>query len=294
MKAPLMHFLIGGFVLFVLVEVLASDRKRSNVSRDIVVDQAVLANYLEVQSRGSYPTSGRASLLTLPREDREQLIADYVSDEVLYREALALGLDENDEVIRRRLIQKLDFVTRSFLANTTTISEAEAQAYFTVHTDDYRIDSSVTFTHVFFDVRKHGAEGASLLAEETLERLNADGVPFENASRYGDRFHYHRNYVDRTPEYVESHFGPEMTERVFRLSPSSDLWRGPFASPYGTHLVMVIRNLPSRIPGLEEVVDLVREDARRVKLDDARRTAHEEWADRYTIRRELMFETRAR
>jgi hypothetical protein len=284
--------MIGGLVLFMLVEALASNRARSNHSLDIVVDQTVLENYLQVQSRDYDPTAKQAPLQALHPEDRERLITDYVSDEVLYREALALGLDENDELIRRRLIQKLDFVTRSFLANTTMISEAELQAYFSAHIDEYGIDPSVTFTHVYFDGRKHGADRAVVLAKETLDQLNSNRVPFEMASRYGDRFHFHRNYVDRTPEYIESHFGLHMAAQVFDLSPSTDRWRGPFVSPYGAHLVMVTRISPNRVPALEEVADLVWEDARRAKIDDAREAAHEKWISRYRIRHDFSEERR--
>jgi hypothetical protein len=282
---------MAGFILFLLVEVLASDRDLSNSPRDIVVDQTALTNYLLYQSRALDVTGAQATLQALRPDDRERLIADYVSDEVLYREALALGLDENDEVIRRRLIQMLDFATQSSLANTTAISEAELQRYFLEHVDDYKVEASVTFTHVFFDARKHGKEGAVLLAEEMRDRLNMHDVPFDQAPRYGDRFHFHRNYVDRTRAYIESHFGADMAAQIFRLSPSANRWRGPFVSPYGAHLVMVTSILQSRIPDLEEVVNLVQEDARRVKIDGARKAVYEKWISRYTIRRELPAES---
>jgi hypothetical protein len=287
LREPLAHFMIAGFILFLLVEVFASDQNLSNDPREIVVDQTALTNHLLYQSRASDATQAQATLEALHPDGREQLIADYVTDEVLYREARALGLDENDEVIRRRLIQMLDFATRSFMAGTTTISEVEVQEYFSAHIDDYRIDPSVTFTHVFLDARKHGADRAVLLAEKTLDRLNANRVPFELASRHGDRFHFHRNYVDRTPEYVQSHFGSHMAAQVFDLSPSTNRWRGPFVSPYGAHLVMVTRISPGRIPELEEVANFVWEDARRAKLEDARKAAYEKWISRYRVRREL-------
>jgi parvulin-like peptidyl-prolyl isomerase len=82
-----------------------------------------------------------------------------------------------------------------------------------------------------------------------------------------------------------------MAEQVFRLSPSATRWMGPFVSPYGAHLVLVTGILPGRIPDLEEVADLVRENARRVKLDDARQAVYEKWISRYRIRRELPAES---
>ncbi len=288
-----MQFLVGGVILFLLVEVLANAKSMSNGLHDIVVDQNALASYLRFQSRAFAANAPEAPLLALDPGEQEQLIADYVSDEVLYREALARGLDENDEVIRRRLIQKLEFITRGLLENTTTISEAELQKYFSTHIRDYTVDASITFTHVFLDARKHGKDGALLLAEELCDRLNARSVPFEEAPQYGDRFHFHRNYVDRTTEYVESHFGPDMAEQVFSMTPSKDGWAGPFVSPYGAHLVMITRILPSRIPEFEEVAGYVLEDARRFKIDQARRDALEQMMSRYNVRRELPREPTA-
>jgi len=294
LREPLAHFMIAGFILFLLVEVFASDQNLSNDPREIVVDQTALTHHLLYQSRASDATQAQATLEALHPDGREQLIADYVTDEVLYREARALGLDENDEVIRRRLIQMLDFATQSSLENMTTTSQAELEEYYSEHASDYKVDPSITFTHVFLDARKHGREGAVLLAKQMQDRLNTNNVPFDQAPRYGDRFLFHRNYVDRTHACIATHFGADMAGQVFRLSPSADRWRGPFVSPYGAHVVLVTSILPSRIPDLEEVADLVREDARRVKLDDARRAVYEKWTSGYTIRCDLSDEGRDR
>ncbi len=130
---PLMQFIIGGFFLFLLVEVFTSNQAASNNPRDIVVDQPALLNYLQFQSKAFNTEAAKEYLQALNSEDKEQLITDYVRDEVLYREALSLGLEENDKVIKRRLIQKLEYITHGFIGDTENISKAEVKKYFLAH-----------------------------------------------------------------------------------------------------------------------------------------------------------------
>jgi PPIC-type PPIASE domain len=151
------------------------------------------------------------------------------------------------------LIQKLDYVTRGFVSDAGKISEVELEQFFVENKNNYLIDASITFTHVFFDSKKHGSESAMTQAQETLQHLNDKKVPFDKAPSYGDRFLFHRNYVDRTPKFVETHFGGELGKKVFDLPISNQQWHGPLLSNYGVHLVMAIKNQRSRSPELEEV-----------------------------------------
>ena len=80
--------------------------------------------------------------------------------------------------------------------------------------------------------------------------------------QHGDRFLYHLNYVERVPEYVESHFGSGMAKQLFSLTPDELSWHGPYQSPYGYHLVMVVDRREGRYPELDEIHDRVLADAR--------------------------------
>ncbi|MCP3943622.1 MAG: peptidyl-prolyl cis-trans isomerase [Desulfobacteraceae bacterium] len=268
------------------MEIFAVNTSISNNPRDVVVNETVLLNYLQYQSKAFNLTAAKAYLEELNTGDKEKLVIDYVRDEVLYREALSMGLDENDDVIKRRLIQKLDYVNRGFTAENAKISGKELEKFFSDNINDYRVEGYITFTHVFFDGRKHGASGALKLALETIEKLNSNNEIFDNASRYGDRFYFHRNYVERTPEFIKNHFGDRMATEVFKLSPSTKNWHGPFVSRYGSHLVMVTKNLPARLPKIDEVKGLVEEDARRVLLDSARKRAIKKLISQYNVQRE--------
>ncbi len=98
------------------------------------------------------------------------------------------------------------------------------------------------------------------MAEKKLATLQSDVVPFSDAPKHGERFPYGVNYVERTRDYVKSHFGGDMASALFSLDPADGVWRGPFLSSYGTHLVMVINRKDARYPPLDEVRDRVAAD----------------------------------
>ena len=112
----------------------------------------------------------------------------YVREQALYREALSLGLDANDYIIKRRLIQKLDFISQGFAEAAIKLSAKEIEAYYTANKKAYYVQPSVTFTHVFFDAHKRGADQAAALARRGLAELNGKTVPFTDAPAHGDRF----------------------------------------------------------------------------------------------------------
>ena len=122
------------------------------------------------------------------------------------------------------------------------------------------------------------------MAEKELVELNRKGVMFSDAPKHGERFLYHVNYVERTPDYVASHFGPDMTEALFELEPNDLLWRGPFDSAYGVHLVMLTTNEPGREPELAELEGRVREDALRATIREETEAAIREIVGTYDVR----------
>ncbi len=141
-----------------------------------------------------------------------------------------------------------------------------------------------TFAHVFFDTENRPREEAHEAAEKKRVELNRKGVPFAEAPQHGDRFLYHVNYVERTPEYVASHFGVPMAEAVFGLEPNDLVWRGPFDSPYGVHLVMLTTSEPGREPELSELEGRIREDARRAMIREETDSAIADVVGTYDVR----------
>ena len=283
LREPLLHFLAAGLGLFVLFGLV----NRGDQDADpnvITVDQEALLTFIQYRIKAFNPDLAEKKLDSLSDEELQRLIDDYVREEVLHREALALGLDDDDYVIRRRLVQKLEFITEGFAEAGADMDEAAVQRYFDANKADYYVEPYVTFTHVFFQTEDRPREQARTLAEKELQKLNRNGVPFSDAPQHGDRFLYHVNYVERTPDYVGSHFGPAMATALFALEPNEFVWRGPFDSAYGVHLVLLTTNEPGREPELAELEGRVREDARRVRVREETEAAVADVVEAYDVR----------
>jgi hypothetical protein len=265
LKDPLLHFLAAGVGLFVLFGVINEDDADDD-PEVVVVDHDALLTFVQYRLKAFNPDLAEKKLQALSDEELDRLIDDYVREEVLHREALALGLDEDDYVIRRRLVQKLEFITEGFAEASVVPDDAALQRYFDANKADYYVEPFVTFTHVFFDAEDQPRDEVRAKAEAKLVELNREGTPFSDAPKHGQRFLYHVNYVERTPEYVVSHFGAPMAKALFELQANDLVWKGPFDSPYGVHLVLLITNEPGREPELSEIAERVREDWRRAMI----------------------------
>jgi hypothetical protein len=282
-KEPLVHFLAAGLAMFVLFGIVNRGEPNDNPNV-VVVDRDALLTFVQYRIKAFNLGLAEKKLQSLSDEELERLIDDYVREEVLHREALALGLGENDYVIRRRLVQKLEFITEGFAEASVEADDAELQRYFDANKSDYYVEPFVTFTHVFFETEDRPLEEALAAAEKKLVELNRKSTPFSDAPKHGDRFPYYVNYVERTPEYVASHFGAPMAKALFELEPNDFVWRGPFESPYGVHLVLLITNEPGREPTLGEIEGRVREDWRRSTIREKTEEAIADIVDAYDVR----------
>ncbi len=282
-RDPLVHFLVAGAALFGVHALVSGGGERAADERVVVVDRAALLEFVQLRSNVVEASFAEAQLSALSPAELERLIEDYVREEVLEREARRLALDRGDYVIRRRLAQKLEFVARGFADAGGAPSEADVEAFFSARRADYHIAANVTFANVFFDAELHGKEEARRLASAKLAELVARRVPFEEAPAHGDRFPYHVNYVERTGDYVASHFGEEFARSLLELE-AGDTWQGPFDSPYGSHLVLLARAVVAREPALDEIRERVEADARVAALDRRSEQAIRAIVDSYDVR----------
>ena len=283
---PLLHFMLIGVGLFALYGFVAGEDAAYD-ERVIVVDRDNLLTFVQFRARAFEPGAAAAYLDKLQGEDLERLIDDYVREEALHRQAIALGVDENDYVIKRRMIQSVEFITNGFVTAALDLEDDDVESYFEANRDDYYVSPFVTYTHVFFGKDQRGADAALALAEAKLAELNADRVPFAEAPGHGDRFPYFLNYVERDPEFVASHFGRRMAEELFVLEPDEATWRGPFESPYGFHLVLLTKKVEGRYPDLAEISERVRDDAEQAELDRMQDEAIRGIVNTYEVRRTL-------
>jgi len=280
-REPLLHFLLAGLALFGLHRAVAGDPREAD-TRVIVVDRAALLEFVQYRSR-AFDARAAAHLYDgLTPTAQRALRDDFVREEALHREALRLGLARDDYVIRQRLVQKVEFALRG-ASEPQPLSDAELASFYDAHAAEYAEPASITFTHVFLDAEPRGAERALEEARAKLAALNRARVRFDEAPQHGDRFAFHVNYVERTHDFVAGHFGAALADAVFALAPSEE-WRGPFASPYGAHLVLVSARTPARTPALAEIRARVAEDAQREATERALAASVADVIARYEVR----------
>lgn len=276
-KDPLFHFLAAGAVLFFALSLAAPAENEDQ----IIVDRNALLSFIQYRSKAFEPETAAALLDGLTAEERTRLIDDYVREEALYREAAKLGLDGDDYVIRQRLVQKLEFMTEAGAA-PAAITDDAARAYYDENKTQYALPPQATFAHVFIAAKDKTPAALKAEADAMLARLRAENAGLEDAPAYGDRFLFHTNYVERTYDYIKSHFGKDATDDIFSADKPKEEWRGPVYSTYGAHLIIVRQVEPSRIPAFEEIKTRIVEDmgaeqqrARREKIIDAMIAAYD-------------------
>jgi len=242
LREPLTQFLLAGALLFIVGQWL--DEQRSRTARTVVVDADRIAR-ISALYRSQMGRTPHAALL-------QRLVDDDVRNEVLYREALRRGLDRDDEIVRRRLIQKLEYLELD-LAHVQAPSEAELQTYLATHPERFRTPERVAFEQRFFASDRDGDAGAHRRAEYALQSVGAPGA---NPRDDGDRF----------PGDVRGLLERSDLLRTFGETPMVDAalgapvgaWRGPYRSGYGWHLIRVSQREAARDPGIDEVRDSVR------------------------------------
>jgi peptidyl-prolyl cis-trans isomerase C len=219
--------------------------------RQIVVTEAKcrwLADRWEMQWRRS-PTA----------EELLSMVEDFVREEVLYREALALGLDRDDLIVRRRLVQKMETLA---LEGTAELGDTELMEYFLGHRGEYRLPETVSFADVFFSAAARGVE-APTAARAALDELSGAGR--SDSVGLGDPSSTPSSVTAWTHRQVGDRFGAEFATAVFEVAPGA--WAGPIMSAYGQHLVLVSAHDETRLPEFAEVSGRVAAD-----LDAQRRT----------------------
>jgi hypothetical protein len=202
------------------------------------------------------------------------LIESYIKEEVYYREALALGLDQNDTILRRRLMQKMEFLSND-LAELNTPDETALNKYFLDNQEKYELPARVSFTHIYFSLDKRGAK-ASEDAKSVLSGLNVLRAP-----ELGDSFMMEYDFVQETPFEVERLFGDVFAETLFTLEPG--VWQGPIESGYGHHLVRITEKIEARLPELASVIDKVRTDLMFEQRQKMNKEIYEKFKERYEV-----------
>jgi hypothetical protein len=241
LRDPFVHFVLLGMVIFAGAQFF----------RPVAADQRITVRPAKVaetfaRQYGRYPSAMELSELT----------NRYVREEIYFREGLALGLQQDDEIVRRRVVQKYEFLQQ----DTTLIQEpdrAALQAFFDSHRAAYATDERISFTHVYF--RSDGTDDASsqVRAERVKERLTAAHV--ERAPHAGDAFAELYDYSELGADGLTRLFGHYPIVTAALQAPVGE-WSGPYRSGYGWHLVLITHRSPAKTPDFEQVRDAVRDD----------------------------------
>lgn len=309
MRRPLARFLLIGALIFALdrwlfdagnelapdvIEISADQvaeiRRRALSESGRLPDEAVLRTLIDAEVAEEM-LFREALALGLARRDeivRRRLVQnmrfldpeDEREDRPLYEEALALGMERSDLVVRRRLIQRMRLAIEAS-ARSDEPSEGELEAYLARHPERFSLPPRVRFAHVLVDPARRG-DASHREAERLLQRLRASPDGGQVATRLGDPSLVPRDDALRSEREIAKLFGPEFAARVLQLRPGR--WEGPIASVQGLHLVWVHEREPGGPAPLASVRSEVRYAWLAEREDAALRSAVQELRRRYRVR----------
>jgi hypothetical protein len=269
LREPLLHFILLGAAIFAAYGFVS--RHRTDKPGEIVVTQGTLENIITGFSRTWQrpPTE----------EELRSQVREYIREEAAYREALAMGLDRDDTIVRRRLRQKLEFLSDS-LATRVEPTDADLETFLQGHSDVFRSEPRFSFRQVYLNPQQHGA---SLSADEAhlLAGLQRAG-PNADLSALGDPFLLGPSYQNISLAEVKQVFGDQFASALAALPTSR--WQGPVASGYGTHFVFLSQRTEGSLPALAEIHDQVRREWFNTRRNEATEKFYQALLKGYTVK----------
>jgi len=263
LREPLLHFFAVGGLIFILY---ANGGGSGETSPDVISISAAQIDQLATQFSAVWRRSPTA-------DELDALIDGHVREEVYYREALALGLDRDDAVVRQRMRQKIEFLT-DVGAQMLDPTEEELQAYLAANDRKYRQGSRRALAQIFLGQTPTPADIA-----RALQDLNAD--PARNTSEFSERSLLPAELGLSLPEAIDSVYGNGFFAQIedFPLGQ----WYGPVVSAYGVHLVRVLDNQASQAPSLADMRAAVLRDWQADKAKELRELDYTARKERFTI-----------
>ena len=269
LREPLLHFVFIGAAFFVVYHFRQpgdnprADGRRIEISDDDI--RQIDVNWMGQWRRHPTPDEWRG------------LIESRIREEILYREALAMGLDQGDTIVKRRMGQKMEFLFED-LSTLRDPTVEELKTWYSVHADQFTLPARITFRHLYFSPDKRG-ENVHSAAVAALAKLADTKENDPAAAALADQFMFQDYYVDRTFEEVAGAFGSPFAEALVKLKVGG--WQGPFESGLGWHLVWIDSITPGRIPTFDEV-------------DPAQMKAEWQAAERAAIKHRALEEMKSR
>lgn len=256
-RDPLVAFLVLGALLFVIVGDLDEDEQSTIEVRS--QDVARLAQQWAMQMQRE-PNA----------RELQGLLDQYIKEEIYYREALRLGLDENDTIVRRRMVQKLTFLTEDLAVSDVPDKEV-LKRFHLDNSDNYTEPKRYSFQHRYFSADRR--DDAEQIAERAITYTAIADDPFM----------LQKQYAQRSQREIGDLFGREFAAGVANLQ-ADEQWQGPLRSAYGWHVVLVTKVLPSRMLTFDEVQDRVLADWQQTQRKLANADYYRSLNDRYDVR----------
>ena len=271
---PLLQFLVMGGMLYIFVSFIQHQKEK--LSKEIVVDGervALLVRNYKTQT-GELPS----------RDQLNAMIDNYIKEEIFFREAKKMGLDKDDEIIRRRLSQKFDFV-RSDLKQIDPPGEQQLREFYKRHTSLFETEGSVNFSHIFFSSDRSTDRVAKSRALTVLRQLN--GTSVQRAPEEGDRFPLQYDYTDQTALDIREMFGDKpIVDSLFKSSVGQ--WSGPVQSGYGWHLLYISKRNANSVMSYETNKELIQEKYMEIAREKENDKTFDLLAKSYIIKRTYL------
>jgi hypothetical protein len=209
------------------------------------------------------------------RAELQALVNDFADEEIAYREAIAMGLDADDTIVRRRMRQKLEFLAEDAEASEEP-TDRQLADWLAEHTADYRLPERISFRQVMASADVHG-ERTKEEAAALLKQLRAGA----DASKLGDPSMLPSTLPPTTERGVAALFGETFADELF--AHAAEGWFGPLVTPLGAHLVQVLTREPARTPGLAEIRGKLRSDWIEARRRDQREQFLARLRKRYSV-----------
>jgi hypothetical protein len=266
-REPLLHFLVAGLALYAAGRTY--ERRHDSHRIEVTAERAA---QLAESYRKQFGESPNAAM-------RESLIQTDIDNEILYREGLRLSLGRDDEVVRRRVIQKMQFLGQNLRAPDEPDDE-RLETYYREHAVRYLLPATVSFTHIYFASDSAGSDSGQMRARAALTRLaRADRA---RAPEWGDPFPDRYDFAGVSGEQVQRLFGRTPFGAAV-LTAAVGQWSGPFQSAYGWHLLRVgTRSAAVQAP-LAQIRDRVRSDLLAEMQDQQNRADFQGLRRQFTI-----------
>ncbi len=271
LREPLLHFLLLGGALFAVYDYFEPRVGAAGASKQIRLtpdDLLQLATVFQSQWRRP-PTL----------EEFSRLVEDRVRQEVLYREAIVMGLDKDDTIVKRRMAQKMQFLAED-VAAAREPTTAELKSFHEQNSAQFAQPSRASFRHLYFSPDRRGGRARDDAAR-ALAKLAGQPQDAKLAGALADPFMFQDYYRDRAREHLHKEFGPQFALAVEKLAPGS--WQGPIESGFGWHLVFVDTVIPGRAPAFEEVEADVKAAWLAEQKTQAWEKAYKEMRAKYTV-----------